>query len=203
MQNDKRDIISKRDMTDTSEKTTYSGTTAGYTESVDPNRPAGRTASRTGEWDRDITGGERVHNKRVLSAASLAGDRVRNNAGEDLGKIEEIMIDIHSGRVAYGVLSFGGFLGMGNKLFAVPWHALAVDLDNHEFVLDVSRETLENAPGFDKSDWPDMADPDWGAQIHRHYGRTPYWETEDQPVNFDKERVGSTTRKDRDRGGVL
>jgi sporulation protein YlmC with PRC-barrel domain len=186
-------------MTDTTEKTTYTGSTAGYTESVDPNRPVDRSRSR--ELSRDVTEGE--HNKRVLSAGSLAGDRVRNNAGEDLGKIEEIMIDIHSGRVAYGVLSFGGFLGMGNKLFAVPWHALSIDLDNHEFVLDVSREILENAPGFDKSDWPDMADPDWGAQIHRHYGRTPYWETEDQPVNFDKERVGSTTRKDRDRGGVL
>jgi sporulation protein YlmC with PRC-barrel domain len=154
------------------------------------------------DWDE-----ERVHNRRVLSASSLAGDRVRNNSGEDLGKIEEIMIDIHSGRVAYAVLSFGGFLGMGNKLFAVPWHSLHVDLDNHEFVLDVSRETLENAPGFDKSDWPDMADPDWGAQIHRHYGRTPYWEEdhrvdEEHPVNFDKEMPAGTLRTDRDRGGV-
>jgi sporulation protein YlmC with PRC-barrel domain len=193
MQN-KNDRISKRDLTD---DTVYTGTTSGYTESVDPNRP-----DTERDWrgtDRDLTGGERVHNKRVLSASSLAGDRVRNNAGEDLGKIEEIMIDIHSGRVAYAVLSFGGFLGMGNKLFAVPWHALAVDLSNHEFVLDVSRETLENAPGFDKSDCPDMADPDWGAQIHRHYGRTPYWEgDDDRPVNLDKETTGSTRR-----GGVL
>jgi sporulation protein YlmC with PRC-barrel domain len=192
---DKRDVISKRDLTD---ETTYTGTTSGYTESVDPNRPVTER-----DWrgtDRDLTGGERVHNKRVLSASSLAGDRVRNTAGEDLGKIEEIMIDIHSGRVAYAVLSFGGFLGMGNKLFAVPWHALAIDLTNQEFVLDVSRETLENAPGFDKSDWPDMADPDWGAQIHRHYGRTPYWEGEGEgrPVNLDKETTGSTRR-----GGVL
>lgn len=149
------------------------------------------------------TSGERVHNMRVLSAGSLTGDRVRNNAGEDLGKIEEIMIDIRSGRVAYAVLSFGGFLGMGNKLFAVPWHALRVDLTNQEFILDVSRETLENAPGFDKSDWPDMADPDWGTQIHRHYRQTPYWESGEEPVNFDKETVGSRTRTDRDRGGVL
>jgi sporulation protein YlmC with PRC-barrel domain len=188
----KRDVISKRDLTD---DTVYTGTTTGYTESVDPNRPVTERDWRNP--DRDLTGGERVHNKRVLSASSLAGDRVRNNAGEDLGKIEEIMIDIHSGRVAYAVLSFGGFLGMGNKLFAVPWHALAVDLSNHEFVLDVSRETLENAPGFDKSDWPDMADPDWGAQIHRHYGRTPYWEGDEKPVNLDKETTGTR------RGGVL
>lgn len=193
MQN-KRDVISKRDLTD---DVTYTGTTSGYTESIDPNRPVTET-----DWrgtDRDLTSGERVHNRRVLSASSLAGDRVRNTAGEDLGKIEEIMVDIHSGRVAYAVLSFGGFLGMGNKLFAVPWHALTVDLENHEFVLDVSRETLENAPGFDKSDWPDMADPDWGAQIHKHYGRSPYWEGDDEerPVNFDKETTGTR------RGGVL
>jgi sporulation protein YlmC with PRC-barrel domain len=133
-----------------------------------------------------FSGEERHHNHRVLSAGSLAGDRVRNSQGEDLGKIEEIMIDIHSGRVAYAVLSFGGFLGMGNKLFAVPWHSLTVDLENKEFILDVPRETLENAPGFDKSDWPDMADPDWGAQVHKHYGRTPYWSDEDKGVNLDK-----------------
>jgi sporulation protein YlmC with PRC-barrel domain len=192
MQN-KRDPLSKQDLTDT---TAYAGATTGYTDSIDPNRPITDRTLR--DRDRDYTEGERVHNKRVLSAGSLAGDRVRNNAGEDLGKIEELMIDIHSGRVAYAVLSFGGFLGMGNKLFAVPWHALAVDLDNHEFVLDVSRETLENAPGFDKSDWPDMANPDWGAQIHKHYGRTPYWEgDDDRPVNLDKETTGTR------RGSIL
>src|SRR5215813_352584 len=75
--------------------------------------------------------------RRVMGATTLAGDRVRNSAGEDLGKIEEIMIDIPTGRVAYAVLSFGGFLGMGNKLFAVPWEALRVNERDHEFVLNV------------------------------------------------------------------
>src|SRR2546426_6110910 len=69
----------------------------------------------------------------VLSASTLAGDSVRNAAGEDLGKIDEIMIDIPSGRVAYAVLSFGGFLGMGDKLFAIPWDALKVDEDQQCF----------------------------------------------------------------------
>ena len=64
--------------------------------------------------------------RRVLSASTLQGDRVRNSAGEDLGKVDQIMIDIPSGRVAYVVLSFGGVLGIGNKLFAVPWRALHV-----------------------------------------------------------------------------
>jgi sporulation protein YlmC with PRC-barrel domain len=112
---------------------------------------------------------------RVLSASTLKGDRVRNAAGENLGSINEIMLDVASGRVAYAVLSFGGFLGIGDKLFAVPWQALRIDEGEHEFVLDVSRETLENAPGFDKDNWPDMADADFGTEIHQHYGKTPYW----------------------------
>src|SRR5689334_21592500 len=95
--------------------------------------------------------------RRVLSGGSFMGDRVRNSAGQDLGKIEELMIDIQSGCIAYAVLSFGGFLGMGNKLFAVPWRALQVNSADKEFLLDVDRQTLEHAPGFDKDNWPDMA----------------------------------------------
>src|ERR1035437_8694811 len=67
--------------------------------------------------------------RRILAASTLAGDSVRNSAGEDLGKVNELMVDIPSGRIAYAVLSFGGILGMGNKLFAVPWSALRVDED--------------------------------------------------------------------------
>jgi sporulation protein YlmC with PRC-barrel domain len=114
--------------------------------------------------------------RRVLGATTLVGDRVRNSAGDDLGKIEELMIDLVRGRVAYAVLSFGGFLGIGDKLFVVPWSALQVDQPAHEFVLDIKREILEKAPGFDKSHWPDMTDPSYGREIHRHYGQTPYWE---------------------------
>jgi sporulation protein YlmC with PRC-barrel domain len=114
--------------------------------------------------------------RRVLSASTLAGDNVQNSAGEDLGKVNELMIDIPSGRVAYAVLSIGGFLGMGNKLFAVPWSALRVDEDKKIFVLDVDKKKLENAPGFDKDNWPDMADDAWGTQIYSYYGAAPYWE---------------------------
>lgn len=114
--------------------------------------------------------------RRVLAASTLTGDRVRNSAGEDLGKVEQIMMDIPSGRVAYVVLSFGGFLGIGDKLFAVPWNALRLDEGEHEFVLDVDRKTLDNAPGFEKNAWPDMADLAFSAAVHQHYGKTPYWE---------------------------
>jgi sporulation protein YlmC with PRC-barrel domain len=119
---------------------------------------------------------ERRQYRRVMSAGTLKGDRVRNSAGEDLGKIEEIMLDVPTGRVAYAVLSFGGFLGMGDKLFAIPWEALTLDEREHQFVLNVSRKQLENAPGFDKDNWPDMADRTWGTEVHSFYNQRPYWE---------------------------
>jgi len=113
--------------------------------------------------------------RRVLAASSLAGDSVKNKHGEELGSITEIMIDLPSGRVAYAVLSFGGFFGIGNKLFALPWDMLTVDEDQKCFILDADRTTLENAPGFDKEQWPDMANPGWGTELHAYYGRKPYW----------------------------
>ena len=109
--------------------------------------------------------------RRVRAASMLTGDPVRNSAGEDLGHIENIMIDIPSGRVVYAVLSFGGLLGIGDKLFAVPWDVLRIDEKAmiESFVLDIDRKTLENAPGFSKDRWPNMADPAFAAAIHRHY----------------------------------
>jgi sporulation protein YlmC with PRC-barrel domain len=112
---------------------------------------------------------------RVLSATTLIGDAVHNKAGENLGKVEELMLDLEQGRIAYAVLSFGGFLGMGNKLFAIPWDAFSLDTDEHCFVLNEPKEKLEKAPGFDKSHWPDFADRKWGQTIHDYYGTRPYW----------------------------
>jgi sporulation protein YlmC with PRC-barrel domain len=114
--------------------------------------------------------------RRVLSASTLAGDRVVNGRGEDMGKIDELMIDVQSGRVAYAVLSFGGFLGMGDKLFAIPWRNLTLDEDRKVFVLNVDKATLERAPGFDKDHWPDMSDRAWGLNIYTFYGSEPYWD---------------------------
>ena len=112
----------------------------------------------------------------VLSARTLDGDTVRNSAGEDLGKINDIMIDIPTGRVAYAVLSFGGFLGMGDRLFAIPWSVLKVDEDEKVFILDIDKSVLENAPGFDKNNWPDMSDTTWGAKVFNYYKAEPYWD---------------------------
>ena len=113
---------------------------------------------------------------KVLSASSICSDRVWNNSGEALGAIEELMIDVDTGQIAYAVLSFGGFLGFGDKLFAIPWNALKLDSANQVFKLNVERKVLESAPGFDKDNWPDMADSAWGHDIHKHYGYEPYWD---------------------------
>jgi sporulation protein YlmC with PRC-barrel domain len=113
---------------------------------------------------------------RVLAASTLKNEKVVNTKNEDLGKIEDYMIDLNNGRIAYCVLSFGGFLGMGNKLFMVPWNALTLDTVNKRFILDVSRERLKQAPGFEKDNWPDTTAPEFGTEIYSFYRVTPYWE---------------------------
>lgn len=110
---------------------------------------------------------------RLIGADTLLGNDVYNEKEEDLGNIKEIMLDMTNGQVSYAVLSFGGFLGMGEKLFAVPWDALKLDTENKRFVLNVDKERLENAPGFDKDHWPDMADQTWKDQIESFYETRP------------------------------
>lgn len=109
----------------------------------------------------------------LMGADTLMGNDVYNKDGEDLGDIKEFMIDMASGQIRYAVLSFGGMMGMGDKLFAVPWRALTLDTVNKRFTLDVSAATLKDAPGFDKDKWPMMADETWASGVHRFYG-TPY-----------------------------
>jgi len=111
----------------------------------------------------------------VLSASTVIGDKVVNGSGEDLGKIEEIMVDVDDDRIAYAVMSFGGFLGIGDKLFAVPWNALKLDAENKRFILSVPKDRLESAPGFDKNHWPDLADRNLASEIYRHYETPTYW----------------------------
>ncbi len=109
----------------------------------------------------------------LMGADTLLGNDVCNKDGEDLGDIKEFMIDMATGKVAYAVLSFGGLLGMGDKLFAVPWAALTLDTENHRFTLKVPKVALNDAPGFDKAHWPSMSDQTWAGGVHKFYG-TPY-----------------------------
>ena len=93
----------------------------------------------------------------------MIGSKVVNAQNEDLGKIEDLVIDAGAGRIAYAVLSFGGFLGMGDKYFAIPWNAFRFNLAEKHAVLHLDKKQLENAPGFDKDNWPNMADSTWGT----------------------------------------
>jgi sporulation protein YlmC with PRC-barrel domain len=106
----------------------------------------------------------------LMGADTLLGNDVYNEAGDDLGDVKELMISISSGKIAYAVLSFAGTLGLGDKLFAVPWSALTLDTANKRFTLNVAKEALNDAPGFDKNHWPSMADHKWAADIHKFCG---------------------------------
>lgn len=124
----------------------------------------------------------------ALSATTITGDKVRNHEGEKLGHLEEIVLDLTSGRVAYAVLASGGFLGLGDKFFAVPWDLLTIDTENREVVVDVSKESLENAPGFDKDNWPDPSDRSWVIDVYEYYGRDPYWDDQ-ETAEVEENRV--------------
>jgi len=111
-----------------------------------------------------------------VKASSIIGSSVINPKGESLGDIKEVVIDPRSGRVAYAVVSFGGFLSMGEKLFAIPFSSFEYNVDKSEYVLDIAKERLESAPGFDSDHWPSMAEETWNRDVYSYYQRPPYWE---------------------------
>lgn len=125
-----------------------------------------------GMYSTEKPGHEGGPGPRLMGAETLLGNDVYNKQDEDLGDVKEIMLDVHNGKISYAVLSYGGVLGFGEKLFAVPWDALKLDTVNKRFVLDINKERLADAPGFDKDDWPDMADQTWQGQVHSYYGTT-------------------------------
>lgn len=122
----------------------------------------------------------------VMAAATLDGNKVMSSDGEHVGKISDIMLDVRGGRIAYAVLSTGGFLGMGDTLHAIPWSALTLDTDDKCFVIDAPAERIRNAPGFDKDHWPSMADMQWGTTVHAYYNRTPYWTATHEVVEEER-----------------
>jgi len=123
-----------------------------------------------GMYNNDNSGGP---GPALMGADTLMGNDVYNREGDDLGDIKEIMLDMATGKISYAVLSYGGVLGMGDKLFAVPWSALVLDTENKRFTLNVQQDALKEAPGFDKDHWPTMSDPAWAGGVHAFYG-TPY-----------------------------
>jgi len=123
----------------------------------------------------------RVFSDSPIKASTIIGTQVVDPKGNSLGDIKEIVIDPRTGRVAYAVVSFGGFLSLGEKLFAIPFSAFEYkvtksDLVASEYVLNISRERLQAAPGFDADHWPLMRDEKWHRDLHTYYDRLPYWE---------------------------
>lgn len=107
---------------------------------------------------------------RRLPARDLVGQPVHNLHGDRLGEIQDIVMDTATGRVAYGVLSVGGVLGMGEKLFAVPWSAMHIEADHdHRVLLDATPDRLKSATGFDKDQWPDEPDTGFIERTHTNY----------------------------------
>jgi sporulation protein YlmC with PRC-barrel domain len=121
-----------------------------------------------------------------MGASTLIGDWVVDPHGERVGHIREIMLDLPSGRIAYAVLAYRDEAQAeaaqsretegASKLFAVPWAALRLDPQHRRFILDVDRDRLRDAPGFDPQNWPTMAQPVWASRLYQYYGVEPYWD---------------------------
>jgi sporulation protein YlmC with PRC-barrel domain len=122
--------------------------------------------------DQDVSSRSERPGSVVTRASKMLGATVKNPSNENLGKIEDVVIDIDQGSVKYAVLSFGGVLGIGDKLFAIPWRALSIQeeqgSDNFWFVLKVDKERLEKAPGFNQNQWPERGSPKW-AEVDTFY----------------------------------
>jgi len=107
---------------------------------------------------------------RVIRAAKVQGTAVTNPANENLGSIRDVVLDKLDGSVRYAVLEFGGFLGMGSKLFALPWELLAYDERADAYVIDIDKGVLKRAPGFDTDNWPDMGAVEFDTGLRSYYG---------------------------------
>jgi sporulation protein YlmC with PRC-barrel domain len=105
----------------------------------------------------------------IVKGSKIIGKSVQTMGGKKIGEIEDLAIDELDGQVRYAVLSFGGILGLGEKYFAIPWEALSLSDNKEHFALAVTEKELEKAPGFDKNNWPDFADPVYYATIYEFY----------------------------------
>lgn len=111
----------------------------------------------------------------LISADKVDGTAVYNATGDKLGSVDHVMIDKFNGRVAYAVMSFGGFLGMGNKYHPLPWSVLKYDTQQDGYVVNLDKKVLEGAPVMEDADVADWDNRAWGQQIHNYYHVPPYW----------------------------
>jgi sporulation protein YlmC with PRC-barrel domain len=159
----------------------------GFAESPAPDTAISNMIAEGGpaSADPDVASNPRLRG--LVAACTLVGHSVLKPTGEELGNIEEIMLDVEAGRIAYAILSLRGFPGISSKRFPVPWNALQIDPADHKFILDMDRRTFEGAPEFEKDNWPDMADPAFGHIVHKHYGTSPYWEHRTYPQTLSRQ----------------
>ena len=125
-------------------------------------------ATRTGTTDGGIAVDE---TDRLIASDKVEGTSVYDRQGTSLGSVQTVMIDKYSGQVAYAVMSFGGFLGIGERYHPLPWRALTYDTAQGGYVVDISREQLERAPSYSRDEAP-WSDPSYGRSVHDYYGVT-------------------------------
>ena len=111
---------------------------------------------------------------RLISSDMVVGTSVYNLQGEHLGSIYSIMVDKISGQVAYAVMSFGGFLGIGESYHPLPWRMLKYYVRQNGYVVDIDRRRLEGAPTYNDSSMPDWSDRAYGHRVDTYYGVPPY-----------------------------
>jgi len=127
------------------------------------------TDNRTG---RNMEGDDANRPLERLTATSIIGDKVENPQGDDLGTIDNLMVNVRTGRVEYAVLEYGSFLGIGGKLFAVPFDELRVRPEKHVFIVNRDKDYLRMSPGFDKNHWPDTNDHSYYGDVDSYWGIT-------------------------------
>ena len=112
---------------------------------------------------------------RLISADKVEGTDVYNPAGDKLGSINDVMIDKLSGKVAYADMSFGGFMGIGDKHYPLPWSMLKYDTNKGGYVVNLDKQRLEGAPGYNPDEKFDWEDENWARRVHDYWGVPPYW----------------------------
>ena len=135
------------------------------TQDTTPQEPLTGTAERTPSLTNGV----------VIPANKVSGTSVYNTAGDHLGHIDDIMVDKLSGRVAFALMAFGGFLGIGERFHPLPWSVLTYDEDLGGYRVDLDRDTLEKGPHYDFGENLAWDDPDWRAGVYDHYGARHYW----------------------------
>jgi hypothetical protein len=125
----------------------------------------------------------------LISSEEVQGTTVYDPNGNDIGEIDHLMIDKVSGTVRYAVMSFGGFLGLGESHYPLPWNSLRYDREREGYVINVTEQQLRNAPEFGDDNWSDR---EWETRLHEHYQAEPYWKNEGQ-VSSGQSSIGQSS----------